>query len=106
MSQVNKPFQIDLFNQALHKEHDWKDEWLDMPEYNNTKPQDPEITATFKFKNKEYFEKFMEVVKRDLYNNQRVFDGKQFVNDYTTWYPLDSRPSEFIYILNYIENEK
>ena len=52
MSQVTKPFQIDLFNQEMLKEHDWRDEWIGMPEYNNTKPEDPEITATFKFKNK------------------------------------------------------
>ena len=100
MSQNSKPFQIDLFNQEMLKEHDWRDEWLDMPEYNNTKPQDPEITATFKFKNKQDFDKFIEVVKEQLYNNQRIFDGKQLINEYTTWFPLDSRPSEFIYIVN------
>lgn len=92
-----------LFNFQDEKKHDWKDEWIDMPEYNNSKPIPPEITATFKFRNKEDFDLFIEVVKEKLFNNKRVFDGKQKKNEYSAWYPLDSRPSENIYI---VENEK
>lgn len=85
------------------EKHDWKKEWVDMPEYNNTKPCVPEITTTFKFRNKEDFEKFMHVVKKELYNGKRVFDGKQFKNNYTAWFPLDPRPSEYVYVEAYEE---
>lgn len=82
---------------------EWQNEWNEMPEYNNHKPLPPEITALFKFRNKEDFDLFMEVVKSKLYNDKRVFDGKQKKNEYNAWFPLDSRPSENIYIF---ENEK
>ena len=65
-----------LFNLDDFSE-DWKKHYIGMPEYNNVKPLPPEITATFKFRNKEDFNKFMQVVKELLYNNKRVFDGKQ-----------------------------
>lgn len=94
---------IDLFGTQEEKNHDWRDEWIGMPEYNNSKPVPPEITATFKFRNKEDFDSFMEVVKSKLFNDKRVFDGKQKKNEYSAWFPLDSRPSENIYI---VENEK
>jgi hypothetical protein len=82
---------------------EWKKEWIGMPEYNNSKPVPPEITATFKFRNKEDFDLFMETVKLKLFNDKRVFDGKQKKNEYTAWFPLDSRPSENIYN---VENEE
>lgn len=94
---------IDLFGTEQEKKHDWKEEWIGMPEYNNTKTIAPEITATFKFRNKEDFDLFMLIVKSKLFNNKRVFDGKQKKNEYNAWFPLDSRPSENVYI---IENEK
>jgi hypothetical protein len=91
-----------LFNLDEFSE-DWKKHYVGMPEYNNVKPLPPEIIATFKFRNKEDFEKFMQIVKQSLYDNKRVFDGKQKKNEYSAWFPLDSRPSEHIYI---VENEK
>ena len=45
----------------------------------------------------------MQVVKECLYDNKRVFDGKQKKNEYSAWFPLDSRPSEHVYI---VENEE
>lgn len=89
---------MDLFGFEDQK-HNWKDEWIGMPEYNNQKPKDPEIIASFKFRNKQDYDKFMEVVKEKLYDNKRVFDGKQLKNNYSAWWPLDSRPSEHVYIL-------
>lgn len=83
--------------------NDWKEHYVGMPEYNNSKPIPPEITATFKFRNKEDFDLFMDVVKSKLFNDKRVFDGKQKKNEYSAWFPLDSRPSEHVYI---IEDEK
>lgn len=94
---------LDLFGDNKQKKHDWKNEWLEMPEYNNVKPAPPEITATFKFRNKEDYDKFMEVVKATLFDGKRVFDGKQKKNEYSAWFPLDLRPSENIYI---VEHEK
>lgn len=92
--------QYDLFNDEITQyPKDWEKEWIDMPEYVNDKVLIPKITATFKFRNKEDFDLFMEVVKTNLYDNKRVFDGKQKLNEYTAWYPLDSRPSEHIYIV-------
>ncbi len=79
---------------------EWKKEWIDMPEYNNIKPVPPEITATFKFRNKKDFDLFMETVKVKLFDGKRVFDGKQKKNEYSAWFPLDSRPSENIYVVN------
>jgi hypothetical protein len=79
---------------------DWQDEWVGMPEYDNDKPQPPEITATFKFRNSEDFDRFVEVVKSELYNDVRVFDGNQIKNQYSAWFPLDHRPSEFIYVVD------
>jgi hypothetical protein len=78
--------------------HNWKEEWLNMPEYINEKPTDPEVTVTFKFRNKDDYDSFMAIVKEQLYDGKRVIDGKQIKNNYTAWYPLDPRPSEFVYI--------
>jgi len=94
---------MNLFDIPEEKKHDWRDEWIGMPEYNNHKPIPPQILATFKFRNKEDFDRFMEVVKESLFDGKRVFDGKQKKNDYNAWFPLDPRPSEHIYI---VEDEK
>ena len=42
------------------------------------------------------------VVKENLFNGKRVFDGKQKKNDYSAWFPLEPRPSEHIYIVEYV----
>tara|TARA_R100001443_G_scaffold102651_1_gene110888 strand:- start:272 stop:1411 length:1140 start_codon:yes stop_codon:yes gene_type:complete len=89
---------FDLFNQDvdLHKiGGNWRKEYVNMPTYANDKnKQKPEITATFKFRNKENYIKFMSIVKDKLYDNKRVFDGNQKINEYSAWYPLNIRPSE------------
>jgi hypothetical protein len=41
----------------------WEEEWVGMPSYHNVKRADPEITATFKFRNSEDFEDFKAKVK-------------------------------------------
>jgi len=71
--------------------------WKGMPDYNNIKEQNPEIEATFKFRNKEDFEKFQAVVKKHLYQNCKVFDGNQRKHKKSTWYPLTPRPSKYHY---------
>ena len=90
--------EMNLFG-TQENEHDWRNEWVGMPEYNNPKPQPPEVTALFKFKSKEDFDRFMLVVKEQLYGGKRVFDGKQKKNEYNTWYPLEPHPSEAVYIV-------
>lgn len=84
----------------METKHNWKDEWKGMPEYINSKPLEPMFTATFKFRNEDDYNIFMEVVKHELYNDQRVFDGKQLKNKKTAWFPLDPRPSESVYVLD------
>lgn len=81
----------------------WQDEWRNMPEYVNEKQKEPEQIAIFKFENNEDFDRFMVVVKRELFNNERVFDGNQEKNKKSAWYPLPSRPSSHIYVQT--ENE-
>lgn len=89
----------DLFSeQEQENKRDWEDEWVGMPEYNNPKPEKNPLTATFKFKNQEDFDFFMVTVKEKLYDNKRVFDGKQGKTDKTAWFPLPPRPSENVYI--------
>jgi hypothetical protein len=97
--------ELNLFSH-LTNEYDintWQDEWRDMPEYVNEKQNEPEQIAIFKFENNEDFDRFMLVVKRELFNNERVFDGNQEKNKKSAWYPLPIRPSNHIYIQ--IENE-
>jgi len=91
---------------AALKRRDWTEEYIGMPEYINTKPLPPEITATFKFKNKDDYDSFMEIVQSKLYNGKRVFDGKQKKNEYSAWFPLPPRPSEHIYISNAPKKQK
>ena len=49
--------QVDLFD--IKVGNDWKEEYNDMPEYNNVKQDEPFITATFKFRNEDDFLKFI-----------------------------------------------
>lgn len=94
---MKKEQQLTMFDDVKNT---WQQEWRGMPEYINEKTIEPEQTAIFKFKSNEDFERFMKVVKKELYNDQRVFDGKQLKNLKSAWFPLPSRPSEHIYVLN------
>jgi hypothetical protein len=89
---------LNLFDKENAKEKTWEDEWVGMPEYINIKPEPPKQIAIFKFKSDEDFDLFMEVVQRELYGGNRVFDGKQKKNEKQAWFPLPPRPSEHIYI--------
>ena len=88
----------DLFNQNIDLKSlggNYEKEWINMPSYNNdTSKNKPEITATFKFRNKQDYLNFMKVVKEKCFDNKRVFDGNQKVNEYSAWFPLNARPSE------------
>jgi hypothetical protein len=46
----------------------------------------------------------MEVVKRELYEGKRVFDGNQEKDKKSAWFPLASRPSEMVYVVEKSES--
>ena len=77
---------------------DSKIEWQGMPEYDNIDEPPPEITATFKFRNREDFEIFNIKMRELMYNNERVFDGSQKVNEKQAWYPLKVKSKLFRYV--------
>ncbi len=72
-------------------------EWDDMPEYENKKQPEPEITATFKFRNKEDYDKFHALVKEHIYDGKKVFDGMQKKNKKNAWFPLNEKASNYYY---------
>ena len=72
-------------------------EWFGMPEYKNKLQEDPEITATFKFRNQNDYEDFKEKVKKYIYNGEKVFDGMQKIEAKQAWYPLIEKGSKYLY---------
>ena len=88
----------DLFDKTIdYRKKSWKDEWVNMPEYNNVNEPDPKITATFKFRNEEDYLHFKNVVAKSLYNSEKVFDGSQKVDAKQAWYPLKKKQSNYYY---------
>ena len=79
-------------------EPEWKDEWQDMPEYNNIKKPGPKITVTFKFRNNKDFEVFNELLKKHVYKTNKVFDGMQRKEEKWAWFPLDEKASNYEYV--------
>ena len=84
-----------LFEQK--KENKTEEHYISMPEYNNVKISDPEITATFKFRNQKDYDYFHSIIKKELYNNEKVFDGMQRKDKKTAWYPLNEKASKYYY---------
>ncbi len=87
--------------QSLFSEYssapDWENEWVGMPEYNNAKQDAPCVKATFKFRNESDFAIFKSLVKKHIYNNQKVFDGQQKITEKQAWYPLREKDSKYFY---------
>ena len=77
-----------------------EDLYTDMPEYNNAKQPNAEITATFKFRNQEDYEKFHKLIKNHVYKTNKVFDGMQKKDKKQAWFPLKEKPSNFYYLAN------
>ena len=48
---LKNPEKEDLQDKLFPIPYDWEEEWKDMPEYHNWQEADPQITATFKFRN-------------------------------------------------------
>lgn len=90
--------QLTLYEE-LGKNESWEYHWDDMPEYNNDEVIKPEKIATFKFRTESDYIEFMKIVKKELYNGNRVFDGMQKKDEKTAWFPLDNRPSEYVYVI-------
>jgi hypothetical protein len=76
----------------------WKEHWLDMPEYDNVEQKPPMITATFKFKSLEDYEKFVSLITKHVFDGAKPFDGMQRKNIKSTWYPHKDKPSKYLYI--------
>lgn len=71
--------------------------YINMPEYNNTKRPEPEIEAKFKFRNKEDYDKFHQLVKKYIYDGVKVFDGMQKKHFKQAWFPLLEKASKYYY---------
>jgi len=78
-------------------ENSWKDEWIDMPEYNNIITAPPVIVAVIKFRNESDFKLFNDTIKKYLYDGEKPFDGMQRKNVKSTWFPLKEKASKYIY---------
>lgn len=79
------------------KQNSVDEHWQDMPEYNNINEPPPLITATFKFRNVEDYDKFHALVKEHIYDGVKVFDGMQSKDKKQAWYPLKEKPSKYEY---------
>lgn len=53
--------------------------------------------ATFKFRNQQDYDYFHAIIKKELYNNEKVFDGMQSKNKKQAWYPLKEKASKYFY---------
>lgn len=78
-----------------NKPDDWREHFKGMPEYDNVKKNLAKITVKINFLSEEDFNNFHELLKKHIYNNQRVFDGNQRENKKVTWYPLRKKIESF-----------
>ena len=88
---------MNLFGEELELGNDWQKHYIDMPEYNNVKQEEPAIEVVFKFRNQEDFNEFHDLIKKHLYNGKRVFDGMQRKNKKNIWYPLNEKASKYLF---------
>jgi hypothetical protein len=89
--------QIEIFGDEYILGDNPEEHYVGMPEYNNVEQQEPEITATFKFRCQEDFDLFNALIKKHLYNNEKVFDGMQRKEAKSTWFPLNRKASKYKY---------
>tara|TARA_R110000772_G_scaffold155082_1_gene266123 strand:- start:332 stop:1477 length:1146 start_codon:yes stop_codon:yes gene_type:complete len=79
------------------KESTCDTEWVNMPEYNNVKQEEPYITSTFKFRNEHDYNVFKDLVQEHLYKGEKVFDGMQKLDKKSAWFPHKQKASAYIY---------
>lgn len=68
--------QLDFFDEP-EGVNSWEEEWRGMPSYDNVFEGEPEVTVVFKFRTREDFEKFNEIIKDALFDGEKPFDGNQ-----------------------------
>ena len=85
--------QIPLFDSKDIDINSCENEWVDMPEYQNVKQEEAEFTATFKFRTKDDYDQFHDLVKKHIYGGKKVFDGMQSLDKKQAWYPLNRSDS-------------
>ena len=87
--------QTNLF--STPKESTCDTEWVNMPEYNNVKQEEPYITSTFKFRNEHDYNVFKDLVQEHLYKGVKVFDGMQKLDKKSAWFPHNQKASAYSY---------
>ena len=87
--------QTNLF--STPKESTCDTEWVNMPEYNNVKQEEPYITSTFKFRNEHDYNVFKDLVQEHLYKGAKVFDGMQKLDKKSAWFPHNQKASAYSY---------
>ena len=95
---IAESLQLNIFQDSYIKKNNWKDHYVNMPEYNNKKMAEPHIVAKFKFRNEKDYNAFHELVKKYIYNGKKVFDGMQRKHEKQSWYPLLEKPSKYLYV--------
>ena len=94
---LKNPEKEDLQDKLFPIPYDWEKEWKDMPEYYNWQEADPQITATFKFRNEEDFQRFKQIVSQHGYDGAKVFDGEQSLTKKQAWFPHNEQPRFYRY---------
>lgn len=80
--------------------NNWEEHYKELPEYNNKKQEEPFIIAKFKFRNQKDFDEFNELLKKQIYKTNKVFDGMQRKTEKQAWYPLKEKASKYLFIDN------
>ena len=81
------------------------DDWVNMPSYKNVDEPEPEITALIKFRNKTDFDTFNELLRKYVFETNKVFDGKQEIAKKQAWFPLKEKSSKYHIVSNIEKNE-
>ena len=89
--------EIENKQQELNLDCEEMFDYTAMPEYKNTKQPEPKITATFKFRSQGDYDKFHDLVKKYIYEGERVFDGMQRMEKKSAWFPLKEKGSNYRY---------
>jgi hypothetical protein len=74
-------------------------EWVDMPEFKNDVGVVPAVVAIFKFRTRDDFLKFKELLNKHLtVGGVKYFNGFNQLNHKTTWWPKEANMGSHKYI--------
>ena len=90
--------QSDLFGDKKMSTDEIMSHWAGMPEYDNKKEEEPEVTVVFKFRTVADFDEFNDLIKKYVYKTRKVFDGMQGKTEKRAWYPLKEKASKYEYV--------